>query len=161
MPPNNNADVWVNKGFISLSVIYFTFIDKIVASSPACSIVHNNITANKEMRVVGTGHANALLLLFEIRDESWNYNNAVLLPTANGRREFYKECLSWCRDIAGFYKTRDTNVLIFLKKLLDKIICHTFLLRYFMLCVVFNSPIHKWNDPGGERWTSLHNKTWR
>lgn len=34
----------------------------------------------------------------------------------------------------------------------DKIIiCHTFLLRYFMLCGVFNRPIHKWNSTGGEK----------
>jgi hypothetical protein len=53
----------------SLFQSIFTFIDKTVASSPSCSIVHNNIRANKEIHVE-TGHANALFLLFEIRDGS-------------------------------------------------------------------------------------------
>lgn len=115
-----------------------------------CLIVYNNIRVNKEI-YVEIGYVNVLFFFFEIRDGSWNYNNVILLFIVNGSWEFYKECLFWCRDIVVFYKIRDINVFIFFKKLLDKIICYIFFLRYFMLCVVFNSFIYKWNNLGGEK----------
>lgn len=120
-----------------------------MASSPACSIVHNNIRANKEIHVVGTGHANALFLLFEIgmgvEITIMQYCCLQLMAAENSVKSVCPDAQIWL----AFIKPDIQMSSDFLKELLDKIICHTFLLRYFMWCVVFNSPLHKWNNPGG------------